>query len=246
MNVTAAPFDNVKVRQAVNMAVNKDRIVRLINNRAVVANQPLPPAMPGYNKDYKGYSYDPDGAKKLLAEAGAGAVSTELYTMNVDPNPRIAQAIQQDLAAVGIKAEIRSLAQAEVIAAGGSGKAPMIWSGGMAWIADFPDPANFYYGILGCVGAVEGGWNWSKYCNKDLDARAAKADALVKADQMPERSSEWTAIFDDVMKDAPWAPVFNEKRFTYHSARLGGDPSLFTDPIHIPVNYDYIYAKDVQ
>ncbi len=60
--------------------------------------------------------------------------------MNVDPNPRIAQAIQQDLAAVGIKAEIKSLAQAEVIAAGGNGKAPMIWSGGMAWIADFPDP----------------------------------------------------------------------------------------------------------
>jgi len=163
-----------------------------------------------------------------------------------DPNPRIAQAIQQDLAAVGITAEIKSLDQAAVIGAAGEGPAPMIWSGGMAWIADFPDPANFYYGILGCVGAVEGGWNWSKYCNKDLDARAAKADALVKADQMPERSSEWTAIFDDVMKDAPWAPVFNEKRFTYHSARLGGDPSLFTDPIHIPVNYDYIYAKDVQ
>ncbi len=53
-------------------------------------------------------------------------------------------------------------------------------------------------------------------------------------------------IFDDVMKDAPWAPIFNEKRFTYHSARLGGDASLFTDPIHIPVNYDYIYAKDAQ
>ncbi len=112
--------------------------------------------------------------------------------MNVDPNPRIAQAIQQDLAAVGIKAEIRSLAQAEVIAAGGSGKAPMIWSGGMAWIADFPDPANFYYGILGCAGAVEGGWNWSKYCNKELDARAANADAMVKDDQMerPHRRME--------------------------------------------------------
>ena len=246
MNVTAPPFDNLKVRQAVNMAINKDRIVRLINNRAVPASQPLPPAMPAYNPDNKGYAYDPAGAKKLLADAGAESISTELYTMNVDPNPRIAQAIQQDLAAVGIKAEIHSLAQAEVIAAGGSGKAPMIWSGGMAWIADFPDPANFYYGILGCVGAVEGGWNWSKYCNKDLDARAAKADALVKVDQQKERIAEWRAIFDDVMKDAPWAPVFNEKRFTYHSARLGGDPKLYTDPIHIPIHYDYIYAKDLQ
>jgi oligopeptide transport system substrate-binding protein len=246
MNVTQAPFDNVKVRQAVNMAINKDRIVRLINNRAVPANQPLPPAMPGYNGENKGYAYDPEAAKKLLAEAGVGEISTELYAMNVDPNPRIAQSIQQDLAAVGIKAEIRSLAQAEVISAGGSGKAPMIWSGGMAWIADFPDPANFYYGILGCAGAVEGGWNWARYCNKELDARATNADAMVKDDQMSARIAEWKAVFDDVVKDAPWAPVFNEKRFTYHSARLGGDPTLFTDPIHIPVNYDYIFAKDAQ
>jgi oligopeptide transport system substrate-binding protein len=246
MNVTQAPFDNPKVRQAVNMAINKDRIVRLINNRGVPASQALPPAMPGYNTDNKGYAYDPEGAKKLLSEAGSADITTELYAMNVDPNPRIAQAIQQDLAAVGIKAEIRSLAQAEVIAAGGAGKAPMIWSGGMAWIADFPDPANFYYGILGCAGAVEGGWNWSKYCNKDLDSRAEKADAMVKADQAEARTAEWKAIFDDVLKDAPWAPVFNEKRFTYHSARLGGDAALFTDPIHIPVNYDYIFAKDAQ
>jgi oligopeptide transport system substrate-binding protein len=246
MNVTSPPFDNVKVRQAVNMAINKERIVRLINNRGVPATQALPPAMPGYNPENKGYPHDPEGAKKLLAEAGAPEITTELYAMNVDPNPRIAQALQQDLAAVGIKAEIRSLAQAEVIAAGGAGKAPMIWSGGMAWIADFPDPANFYYGILGCAGAVEGGWNWSKYCNKELDARAQKADAMVKSDQSEQRILEWRAIFDDVLKDAPWAPVFHEKRFTYHSARLGGDPALFTDPIHIPVNYDYIYAKDTQ
>ena len=244
MNVTQAPFDNVKVRQAVNMAINKERIVRLINNRAAPASQALPPAMPGYNAENKGYA--PEGAKKLLAEAGAGEITTELYVMNVDPNPRIAQAIQQDLAAVGIKAEIRSLAQAEVIAAGGAGKAPMIWSGGMAWIADFPDPANFYYGILGCAGAVEGGWNWSKYCNKALDERATKADAMVKDDQKDARIAEWKAVFDEVLKDAPWAPVFNEKRFTYHSERMGGDPALFTDPIHIPVNYDYIFAKDAQ
>jgi oligopeptide transport system substrate-binding protein len=246
MNVTAPPFDNPKVRQAVNMAINKDRIVRLINNRGVPATQALPPAMPGYNPDNKGYAFDPEGAKKLLKEAGAENIATELYVMNVDPNPRIAQAIQQDLAAVGIKAEIRSLAQAEVIAAGGSGKAPMVWSGGMAWIADFPDPANFYYGILGCAGAGEGGWNWSKYCNKELDSRAEKADAMVKPDQSDARIAAWRGIFDDVLKDAPWAPVFNEKRFTYHSARLGGDPALFTDPIHIPVNYDYIFAKDAQ
>jgi len=47
-----------------------------------------------------------------------------------------------------------------------------------------------------------------------------------------------------VMDDAPWAPVFNEERFTMHSPRLGGEDVLFNDPIHIPINYDYIYVKD--
>ena len=47
----------------------------------------------------------------------------------------------------------------------------MIWSGGMGWIADFPDPSNFYGPILGCGGAVQGGWNWSWYCNEELDKR---------------------------------------------------------------------------
>ncbi len=244
MNVTRPPFDNLKVRQAVNMAINKQRIVRFINNRATPATQIPPPAMPAYNPDNKGYAYDPEAARKLLAEAGTGEITTELYVMNVDPNPRIARAIQQDLADVGIKAEIRYMTQTEVIAAGGSGNAPMIWSGGMAWIADFPDPSNFYYGILGCAGAVEGGWNWSKYCNHAIDARAAKADVMVKTNEKDARIVEWKAIFDDVLKDAPLAPIFNEKRFTYHSARIRSDQGSFTDPTHLPVNYDHIFLPE--
>ncbi len=168
MNVRIKPFDNKKVRQAVNMAINKQRVCKIINNRAVPANQPLPPAMPGYDKKYKGYAFDPAKAKALMAEAGLpDGFTTELYANNTDPNPRIAQAIQQDLAEIGIKAEIKTLAQSTVIAAGGEeDQAPMIWSGGMAWIADFPDPSNFYGPILGCGGAVKGGWNWAWYCNE--------------------------------------------------------------------------------
>jgi oligopeptide transport system substrate-binding protein len=247
LNAKMPPLDNVKVRQAINMAINKERILKLINNRGVVATQPLPPAMPGYDPVQKGYPFDPDKAKALLTEAGfPDGFDTEIYTMNVDPQPRIAQAIQQDLAAVGVRAEVKSLGQGEVIAAGGETKAPMIWSGGMAWIADFPDPANFYYGILGCSSVGNGGWNWAGYCNEALDQRANQADVMVAADQAAARADAWKGIFNDLMKDAPWVPVFNEKRFTYHSARLGGDSALFTDPIHIPVNYDYIFNKDAQ
>ncbi|MGB3416482.1 MAG: ABC transporter substrate-binding protein [Mesorhizobium sp.] len=248
MNVNVPPFDNVKVRQAVNMAINKERIVQLINNRAVPANQPLPPSMPGYAKDYKGYPYDPAKAKELLAEAGqADGFTTDLYVMNTDPNPRIAQGIQQDLAAIGIKANIQALAQANVIAAGGEKEgAPMIWSGGMAWIADFPDPSNFYGPILGCGGAVPGGWNWSWYCNEDLDKKAAEADSVVDPAKAEERNKMWSDIYVKIMEDAPWAPVFNEQRFTMKSPRMGGADNLYVDPVHIPINYDHVYVNDVQ
>jgi ABC-type transport system substrate-binding protein len=245
MNVTQPPFDNVKVRQAVNMAINKDRIVQIINGRAVPANQPLPPSMPGYDQAHEGYAYDPEGAKALLAEAGlADGFDTELYVMNTDPNPRIAQAIQQDLAAIGINASIQSLAQANVIGAGGAGTAPMIWSGGMAWIADFPDPANFYYPILGCAGAVEGGWNWSRYCNEELDAQATEADSMSDPAMANERLALWSQVYAKVMEDAVWAPVFHEERYTMRSPRMGGADNLYVDPVSIPVNYDYVYVTE--
>ena len=246
INVNVAPFDNVKVRQALNMAINKDRIVQIVNGRAVPANQPLPPAMPGYDNNYSGYSYDPAGAKKLLAEAGfADGFSTELWNMNTDPNPRITQSIQKDLAEIGIKAEIKSLAQSTVIAAGGEpDQAPLLWSGGMAWIADFPDPSNFYGPILGCGGAVPGGWNWAWYCNEALDEKSRVADGMFQADKSDERLELWRSIYIDIMEEAPWVPVFNELRVTMHSDRITADNNgLFVDPTHIPVHYDYVKVK---
>jgi ABC-type transport system substrate-binding protein len=244
LNVNTPPLDKLEVRKAINMAINKDRIVQIINGRAVPATQPLPPSMPGYTEGYAGYSYDPEGAKALLAEAGvADGFETELYVMNTDPNPRIAQAIQQDLSAIGIKAAIQSLAQANVIEAGGAGTAPMIWSGGMARIADFPDPSNFYGPILGCAGAGEGGWNWSKYCSEALDAEATEADSFTDP-SAPARLEMWSDVYQKVMEDAPWVPVFNEQRYTMKSARMGGDDALYVDPVSIPVNYDYVYVTE--
>ncbi|MBB5755179.1 ABC transporter substrate-binding protein [Prosthecomicrobium pneumaticum] len=244
LNTRIKPLDDVKVRQALNMAINKERIVRIVNGRATPANQPLPPLMPGYDKSYEGYAYDVGKAKALLAEAGyPDGFPTVLYSTNTDPQPRIAQAIQQDLAAVGVKAEIKALAQSNVIAAGGTeGEAPMIWSGGMAWIADFPDPSNFYGPILGCAGAVQGGWNWSWYCNEDLQKQAVAADSLSDPAKKAEREALWGKIFIDIMKDAPWIPIFNERRVVAKSKRMGGADNIYVDPTRV-INYDAIFVK---
>jgi len=245
LNTRVKPLDNRKVRQALNMAVNKARIVRIINDRAIPANQVLPPGMSGYIKDYKGYPYDPDQAKRLLAEAGyPGGFSSVLYANNTDPNPRIAQAIQQDLSQIGVKVELKTLAQSTVIQAGGTpGQAPMIWSGGMAWIADYPDPNNFYWPILSCSSAVAGGWNWAWYCNPTLERLAEALDAMVQPQQAAARAKGYGELYLRLMQDAPWIPIFHEKRYTLRSARLGGPEAIFVDPIHIPVNYTEVYLK---
>ena len=247
LNTQMKPLDDVRVRRAINMAINKKQIVRLINGRGHPTDQVLPPGMPGYDKSYKGYPYDVKKAKELLKEAGyANGFTTQLYVYNTDPNPRIAQAIQADLARIGIKVELRSLGQAQVIAAGGTPKtAPMVWSGGMAWVDDFPDPSDFYGPILGCGSAVQGGWNWAWYCNKDIDALAAKADTLIQPSQQKERLATWRKVFSSAMKEAPWVPVFNEVQYTMHSKRVAGDPAnAFADPGVFPFNYAHMYATD--
>ncbi len=245
VNVQIKPLTDVRVRRALNMAIDKKKIVRIINNRATVAGQVLPPKMPGFDRAYKGYAFDPAGARKLLAEAGyPNGFSTTLYANNTDPNPRIAQAIQADLAKIRVKVDLKTLAQSTVIEAGGTkGKAPLIWSGGMAWIADYPDPNDFYWPILSCAAVGPGSWNWAWYCNQKAEKMAKAADALVRADQAQLRAERYVAVYRLVMADAPWIPIFNEVRYTMRSARLSGPTAIFVDPIHIPVNYDEVGLK---
>jgi peptide/nickel transport system substrate-binding protein/oligopeptide transport system substrate-binding protein len=61
-----------------------------------------------------------------------------------------------------------------------------------------------------------------------------------------ERNKMWSDIYAKIMADAPWAPVFNEQRFTMKSARMGGADNLYVDPVHVFINYDNVYVKDVQ
>nr|MEC9422407.1 ABC transporter substrate-binding protein [Pseudomonadota bacterium] len=88
--------------------------------------------------------------------------------------------------------------------------------------------------------------NWSWYCNEELDKQATAADSITDPAKKAEREEAWRKIFISVMDDAAWAPVFHEQRFTMRSERLGGPDAIFVDPVHIPVNYDYVWAKDVQ
>jgi len=229
INVTGPPFDNVKVRQALNHAIDKDRIIQLLNGRGTVANQILPPLMPGYDPTYTGYDFNPDKAKALLAEAGfPDGFETSIECIAVDPQPKLCESFQQDLANIGIKLAINTLAAPNVIDDAGNGRTPLTWSGGLAWIQDYPDPDDFYGPILGCDSNVPGGWNWSRYCNKDLHAQSLK---LLSMADRAARMEAYKPFFKALMDDAVWVPVFNGVYTVAHSEKLHGSPTL-THPEH--------------
>jgi ABC-type transport system substrate-binding protein len=230
INTTAKPFDNVKVRQALNYAIDKQRIVQLLNGRATVANQVLPPLMPGYDKSYTGYEYNPDKAKQLLTEAGfPNGFETSIECIAVDPQPKLCESFQQDLAKIGIKLTINQLAAPNVIDDAGNGKPPLTWSGGLAWIQDYPDPDDFYGPILGCDSNVPGGWNWSRYCNQDLHKKSIE---LLGMTDRNARLAAYAPFFKAIMDDAPWVPVINGEYDIAHSEKLHGQPTL-THPEHL-------------
>ncbi len=230
INTTAKPFDNVQVRQALNYAIDKQHIIQLLNGRGTVANQVLPPIMPGYDKSYTGYDYNPDKAKSLLAAAGfPNGFETSIECISVDPQPKLCESFQADLAKIGIKLTINTLAAPNVIDDAGNGKTPLTWSGGLGWIQDYPDPDDFYGPILGCGSNTPGGWNWSRYCNENVDKQSK---ALLAMTERNARLAAYGPLFKALMDDAVWVPVFNGEYDVAHSEKLHGQPTL-THPEHL-------------
>jgi peptide/nickel transport system substrate-binding protein len=141
------PLKDIRVRRAIAHAINKESIVRnLYKGAATAANQGMPPVLFGYNHDITGYEYDPQKARDLLAEAGyADGFTVTMWHMPVSrpyfPVPtEIAEAIQADLAAVGITVELFTEDWGTYLQDTEAGKHAMAMLG---WTGDNGDPDNF-------------------------------------------------------------------------------------------------------
>ncbi len=227
---------NVKVRQAMNYAVDKANLVRIQNGRGGPATCILPPPMPGYDKSCDPYPHDVDKAKALMKEAGYEAgFKTTLYTYTDDTVKAQAEAVQQDLAQIGITVDI---VQQEFSVLLGTiqtpHQAPLVYVG---WFQDFPDPSDFIDPILSCATAVKGGSNSAWYCNKEVDAESAKA--LAEQDDAT-RLSMYQDIQKKIMADAPWIPVVLNETVVMSSTRVGGvnplHPVYFIDARNVTVS----------
>ncbi|HET6619654.1 MAG TPA: ABC transporter substrate-binding protein [Dongiaceae bacterium] len=207
MNVKKPPFDNVKVRQAINMAIDKDAILAAVYQGAgKAAKNPIPPTIWSYNDDIQAYPYDPEKAKALLAEAGVKDLKTDLWYMPVQRpyNPdakKMAELMQADLAKVGITAELKTFEWGEYRKRLQAGEHQM---GMLGWTGDNGDPDNFMNVLLSCGSAREGGQNVAKWCNEDFTKLIDEAKETSDVAKRTELYKQAQVIFHD---QAPWVPI---------------------------------------
>ncbi len=230
LNTQMKPLDNVKVRQAISWAINRDKLVRLLAGQAKPLYQIYPPGMPGYQADKKWYGYDPAKAKALLAEAGyPNGFTTMLYTDNVDPDPKLMGSIQNDLAAVGIKAGVKTMSNQTFWSQRSTPKTLTISS--FLWFMDFPDPVDWMTLFLKSS-AVNGGQNSSFWWSPTVEQLYKEAQASTDP---AARLAKYDEIQATIMDQAAWVTLYSPVLTSMCSKNVGGFYMHWVyqvDPVH--------------
>ncbi|MCP4378351.1 MAG: ABC transporter substrate-binding protein, partial [bacterium] len=205
-NTQMAPFDNAKVRKALNMAINKNAIIDAVFQGAgKVAKNPIPPTIWSYNDATVDDGYNPSKAKAALAAEGVKDLKMKVWAMPVqrpyNPNARrMAELIQADFGKVGVEVEIVSYEWGEYLKR--SKSTDRDGAVLLGWTGDNGDPDNFLAVLLGCDGV--GGSNRAQWCHKPFEDLIQKAKVVSDPDQ---RTDLYKKAQIEFKKQAPWATI---------------------------------------
>jgi ABC-type transport system substrate-binding protein len=201
MNVRVKPFDDKRVRQALNYAIDKSHTVKLLNGSATPAHGMLIPGMLGYDTSLQPYPHDPAKARALLAAAGyPHGFDTDYLIIADDEAERIAVSMQADLAEVGVRLHVSQLSLATFGSEIARPDGPAFSY--IGWIADYPDPTTFFDAKFHSRAiANENSSNDSFYANPEvdrlLDAARVERDA-------GRRAAMYRQVEQTLYDDAPW------------------------------------------
>lgn len=221
LNTEMKPFDDPRVRQAMNHAIDKRRLMQLAGGLAVAADSVVPPSMPWTNPGLPSYEYSPDKARALLREAGLpNGFKTGLWFINARAiDKRLAEGMQQELRAVGIEVQLEGINQSafEVKARSRRQVACGIWS----WSQDYPDPSNFLDVLLNGDRITDQDCNnLAFYSNPEVNRRLALAGDSFDPETRLRLFREAESI---VMQEAPWVPLYHQRDPIIRHPRLRGD-----------------------
>ncbi len=199
LNTTRGPLKDVRVRRALNMGVDVGTMLSTVmSDRGVRAAGTIPPGIAGYDSTRSPYKFDPEGARRLLAEAGLGSgISLKLWRSQRPELARLAQSVQQDLGRIGVKVEILERDAPTVRAAVRNGEADMYLGD---WYADYPDPENFTYPLFYSQNKGPGG-NYAFLADPVLDSMIVR---LRTTTDEAEKTALARAVDGRVFDAAPW------------------------------------------
>lgn len=204
-NVEKPKLSDVKVRQALDMAINKDAIVKAVyQTEGLKATNPMPPTQWGYDDSLKDAPYDIEKTKALIKEAGADNLTINLWYMPVqrpyNPNAKLmAEMLQADWAKVGVNAKLVTYEWGEYLNRAAKGEPDVILAG---WTGDNGDPDNWLGTLLSC--AAVGGNNYSRWCNKDFDTLVTNAR---KNTNQEDRIADYKKAQQIFKQELPWTTM---------------------------------------
>lgn len=221
---TKKPYlDNVKVRQALSLAVDKSAYNKALfgEGGARNAKNPYPPAMWSYNDKIRDYDYNPEKARQLLKEAGyPNGFNLTLWTRNgggpSNPNPKMgAEMLQADWARIGVKTSIVVMEWGALLKQARKGEHEVFVTG---WTGDNGDPDNFLSPQLSCA-AEKDGSNFARYCDSELDKLLdqGKAQSDVKA-----RSAIYRQAQLRIKQNAPWLTLSHPTTWVATRSNVSG------------------------
>lgn len=201
MNVRKKPFDDRRVRQALNYALDKSHSIKLMNGRGAPSHGILPPGMPGRDDALAPYPHDPAKARALLAEAGyPNGFDVDYVIINDEFPQKLSASMQHDLAEVGVRIHIQTMSLASYGTAIGQPDGPAFSQ--IAWIGDYPDPTTFMDAKFHSRAiTTDASANDSFYANPALDRLLDAAREELDADKRAALYREAEHILYD---DVPW------------------------------------------
>jgi peptide/nickel transport system substrate-binding protein len=203
MNTQEPPFDDVRVRQAVNYALDPEALERIYAGTISRTQQVLPSKMPGYRK-IELYPHNLPKAKKLVAEADPSDRDVTVWTNNLPPNDEAGEYYQQVLEDLGFNAKLKAVNAANYFTLTGNAATPDLDTGWSNWFLDYPHPDDYFDPQLSSDNILpNGNTNWANFSDPAIDARITE---LGRQQLSPQVEREYGDLDEEVMKQAPWAP----------------------------------------
>ncbi|MDH7485103.1 MAG: ABC transporter substrate-binding protein [Anaerolineae bacterium] len=225
-NHLKAPFNDKRVRQAMNYAVNKQAIVdNILKDTGILAINPLPPVVWSYTDEVTRFDYNPEKARQLLAEAGyPDGFSCTLWVPESGSGMQqpvlMSTAIQADLKAVGVDCKIEifewGIYLDKVIVPPEEAEYDLF---AMSWIGDNGDPDNHLYILLSGDQWPPHGYNMGFYKNEEADA--LMREARVTLDRA-KRTELYTKVQKLIVDDAPWIIIDHETQIVVMDRKIKG------------------------